>query len=332
MNALSTTEMTVIARFHSETQFSRAAWILLTFLFFSFVNDKSDAAVEKSASDYGVDYAFLTLTALSPDFAATRYKIDNSDGSQVDINILRLPAHFELTTNSLSKLQLEVAAAYQRSQQKVQTFTTPSEYIDARWDNAGIEIGLLYERKLSQQFRFTPSLRLGATHLSNTASYHGAITNSIKDAFEGTLLNWNTDSAMLNLGLGASYHWKIMNRDSRIGANFYHFMIDSFHESNPAIRFREHANLLSIDADMIFPSHEALAGKRVDFIVLLGNNIFTGANRDTLGYTHSYRTGVGAELPFRISQGLDGHLRLSTQVQRAHNMRSWLLTLGYNTE
>ena len=307
---------------------------LSTFLFLSLMCLYSIAYSnnDDGASDLGVDYAFLTLMTLSPDFAAANYTVKNDNGSEVDITITRFPYHFSLMKNEVSNLQFELSLAYQRTREIIQTFPTPNENIDAEWDTYGAGIGLLYEYYLTEHLFFTPSLRLGVARMKNHASYNGVLTDIIKNQFEGTLFNWKTNSSIQNLGLGLDYKWKLLGRSSSITTNVYHIMVDSFSESNEAVKFSENANLLSMNADMVFPSKITLLQDHVDFILLLGVNNFFGENRETLGYTTSYKVGLGAEHPIKLGQNKSRYLRVSGQLFFADNMNGWHLTIGYKTE
>lgn len=281
------------------------------------------------ASELGADYAFLSLMTLTPDFAAANYTIDNNDGSSVDVAITRLPYHVPLMESDSSKLQLEMSLAYQRTKEVILTFPELGETIDAEWNTYGADIGLLYDHKLTQHLFFTPSLRFGVTRMKNSANYNGVLTNIIKEEFDGTLFNWKTNASMVNLGLGLDYRWKLRGRPSSLAANAYHMTVDSFSESNEAVKFRENANLLSIKADMIFPTELTLSGERVDFIALLGINDFWGENKRTLGYTSSYQAGGGVEYPVTFGADKYGYIRVSGQILWADNMNGWLFSIGY---
>ncbi|KPK49788.1 MAG: hypothetical protein AMS22_13195 [Thiotrichales bacterium SG8_50] len=294
---------------------------------FSGLSGTALAGNTNDVGSYGVDYAFLFLMSLSPDFAAANYTINNDNGADVSVSIYRLPFRVDLMANSTQKLQLEGTVAYQQTRQLVPTF--PGENIDSKWTNYGGSLGLLYEQQLTDHLRFTPSLRAGVAGMNNRATYNGALTNLIKDQYEGTLVNWKTNASLTSFGLGLSYDWSLRDRPSHLNADIYHVLVDSFGESNAAIKFSESANMLAIKADMIFPTNLTIAEKRLDLVLLLGTNTFFGENRDTLGYTTSYQFGIGSELPFSWQNKTRGHVRLSGQVLWAENMKGWLVRFGY---
>ncbi|WP_455217531.1 hypothetical protein [Kaarinaea lacus] len=288
------------------------------------------AANKDGASDLGVDYAFMTMMTLSPDFAAANYTVSNPDGTDVLITIGRLPYNYEIFKNNSSNLKLEMAVARQKTTETIKTFPLPNEKIDAEWNTTGIGAGLLYQHTITDYLEFTPSLRYGLARMENNASYHGPLTQLIKDYFEGTLLNWKTNASMINLGLGLNYHWQILDRHSNIRMNYYHHLVESYNESNAAVQFRETADMLTTTADMIFPTGLFLHDRRLDFILLLGKTNYLGKNRNTLGHSASYMAGFGSELPLKWQQNITGYLRLSYQVLWADNLKGWLLTIGYN--
>ena len=285
-----------------------------------------------AANAYGADYAFLFMMTLSPDFAAANYTIHNPDGTDVDTSILRLPYAIDLVQMPGSRLKLEVVPAFQRTTQVVPTFPSPGEYIDSEWDTYGAGLGILYEYDITERFSFTPGVHVGLARMENHASYNGVLTNQIKDQFEGTLFNWTTNAFVTDLGLGLSYHWKLMDRASSVKAEIYRVMVDTFDESNAAVGFTEGANMVAVKADMIFPTNQSWNGRRVDLVTLLGANNYFGENRDTLGYTTSYQAGLGVEIPLKSESEEKNHLRLSGQVLRANNMTGWMLSIGYNTD
>ena len=265
---------------------------------------------------------------LSPDFAAARYTIDN----KVDISIGRIPYHFELLKNHKSNLQLEASLAYQHTKETIQLFSTANENIDADWYTYGADIGLLYESNLNQHLSFTPSLRLGMVRMKNNAKYNGVLTNVIKDGLEGTFFNWKTNAHIFNIGLGLNYNWKLLDRSSVLSANVHHILVNSFSESNEAVSFKETASMLTLKGEIIFPTALTIQDHRLDVVLLLGSNHFFGENRNTLGYTTSYQTGLGAEFPITINQKNYGYLRASGQMLWANNMDGWIISLGYNSE
>ena len=123
----------------------------------------------------GVDYAFLSLMTLSPDFAAANYTIDNDDGTSVDVTIGRLPYHIELTHNENSNIQLEVSLAYQFAEQLLPTFYLPGENIDSKWDTYGAGLGVLYEQRLTPYLLFISQRAIwcrqdGKTMLNSTVN------------------------------------------------------------------------------------------------------------------------------------------------------------------
>jgi hypothetical protein len=269
---------------------------------------------------------------LSTDFAAANYTIHNDDGTDVDIIIRRLPFHIGLLKDDTSDLQLEIAVAYQGTDQVIPTDPAPGENIDAVWETYGIDVGLLYELNITKNLFFTPSLRLGVTRMKNSADYNGTLTNILKDSFDNILFNWTTNTTVLNVGLGLKYRWTLLDRSSSVSADYYHINVESFNESSAAVNFNENANMITVKGDMIFPTDYTVHGDRIDLVLLLGSTSFVGENKDTLGYTTSYQVGIGSELPLKINQKKRGYLRLSAHVLWAENMNGWLLTLGYSPE
>lgn len=282
-------------------------------------------------SDFGSDYAFVVLMTLTPEFATANYTIENDAGNDIDISIARVPYHFDLSQSDYDNLTFEISAAYQRTREIIPIPLFDGEFVDSEWDSYGGEIGLLYSYNLTNQLHFTPSLRFGMAKLDNNATYNGNLANALINELDGSLFNWKTSAAILNLGLGLSYDWTLHNRQSSLKANIYRVRVNSFNESNPTIRFDEYANMLSLTADMIFPSSHYIASNRLDYVLILGNTTFLGENRRTLGYTSSNQFGIGGEAPIQWGKNNHGHIRLSGQVLWAHNMNGWLITLAYHS-
>lgn len=283
----------------------------------------------EAVENRGADYAFLYLMTLSPDIAAANYVVGSDTSEDVDISILRVPFHVDLMQNNDSRLQLEISLAVQQTELVISTFQPADEFIDARWQTYGGGLGLLYEHNINQQLKFTPSVRLGLARMENKADYHGVLTNTFKDFFDDEL-NWKTNASVLMLGLGLSYNWKLLDRASSVKADVYHAVVDTFDKTDSAIDFTEHANMLAVKADMVFPTDIIMHDERLDLVLLLGVNNFFGENRNTLGYTTSYQAGVGAEIPLKWGGEKKGYLRLSGQLIRATNMKGWMFGLGYS--
>ncbi len=303
------------------TKLHPSAFFLLLLTCFNGVVDGAD--------NRDADYAFLYLMTLSPDIAAANYVVSSDTDEDVDISILRVPFHVDLMQDTDSRLQLEIALALQQTEHIISTFSSSDEFIDSRWQTYGGGLGLLYEHNINQRLKFTPSVRLGLARMENEADFNGVLTNKVKDFFDEDL-NWKTNASVFMLGLGLSYNWKLLDRASSVKADVYHAVVDTFEKTDSAIDFTEHANMLAVKADMVFPTDIVMHDERLDLVLLLGANNFFGENRNTLGYTTSYQAGVGAEIPLKWGGEAHGYLRLSGQIIRASNMKGWMLGLGYS--
>jgi len=287
-------------------------------------------AGDATKSSSGAEYAFLSLMALSPDFSAATYSFKGGDSPDTDVTIYRLPYRFELMQRTESLLQLEVMVAYQRADAILQNFPNSGDSIDSQWDTYGAGLGLLYDYNLSKYLVFSPSLRIGITETENRTSFNGSLANApIPPEFE-SLINWKAKSSIVNIGLGLGYNWKILDRPSSLKGDVYRSLIKSFDETKPVAEYNEQANLLSIKADMIFPTTFNVYDERLDIVLLLGVNSFFGENRHVLGYSNSYQAGAGLELPLKWKQKKYGYVRFSGQIIRANNLEGWMISLGYN--
>ena len=246
----------------------------------------SNAAVADNtggAANLGVDYAFMFLMIPSPDIAAANYTIENemdprSTSRSAGCHIMLIcwqPGRENCNSNSRWPIR--------RPSSWCERSRPPGEDTDATWATYGGGPGLLYEQALTEHLRLTPSLRAGVARMTNDATYNGPLANQIKDAFEGTLLNWSTYVSVVNLGLGLSYDGSLRDRASSLKADVYRVFVDSFGESNPAVKFAEQANMLALTADMIFPTSLAVAEERLDLVLLLSLNNYFGENQRTLG-------------------------------------------------
>jgi hypothetical protein len=314
----------------SHQLFTALMAFMLVFFFLCMTVKTVVSAASTSNQGLGADYAFLAMTTISPDFSAAHYTIENENSSDVTLRIGRFPYAFTLMDRPQKSLKFEVSLAYQLTEQSIQTFPAAGEYIDSEWVTYGGDLGLLYEKALTENLHFTPSLRIGLVKMENRARYFGSQSLLLKPALDGDLLNWTTNAIVYQLSLGFKYGWKILDRQSRVRANAYRIMVESFNESSPSLSFTEPANMLEFDADVIFPTHINIAGDHLDLVLLLGMNNFVGENRDTLGFTSAYSVGIGGELPLLFKSKRYGHLRLSGSYLWADNMQGWMLTLGNN--
>lgn len=289
------------------------------------------AGVSADNGNIGADYAFLTIMTLEPEISAARYKIDSDNGDIVDIRIVRLPFHNNISENENSRLDFETAIGHQSAHESFHYIpSNQNDYVDSYWTTNGISFGLLYARTITKQLNFTPNFRLGVAQMKNDAYYYGPVSNLLKDYLENNFLGWTTDVSVTNFSLGLDYRWKIQDRSSHINCNFSHIVANTFHESSAAASFHETANLINSSVEMIIPSHQLIKNKRIDYSVLLGSDYFVGENRHTLGYVISYQIGIGAEIPFRLWREQAKHLRIGILGQWASVMRSWTLSLSYN--
>ena len=308
----------------------------LAIVVFLYISNPASAATQDThgADQFGADYAFLDLMALSTDFAASHYRIDN-DSDRVYIDIYRLPKRFTLAQTRTHTLKLEAALAYQDTRETVSTYSDANEYIDAQWITQGFSLGVIDHYQFGPHIDLVPSIRLGITRMQNIANYYGTLTQALAALYDGTLLNWTLNARLVNTGLGLRYHWKYQERENAVRATIHRISVISYNESNAVLAFRENANLLNTNAEFIVQTHAVFSQRRIDMIYLLGNNYFFGENRHTLGNVTSYQAGIGAEISLKPNnQRLQStsYLRLYAQLQWAGNLRSAMLSLGYHSD
>lgn len=279
----------------------------------------------------GSDLAFTSMLVLSPDFAAANYTIENEEivgDVDVDIAVTRLPFLVDLKKTAKTQLQLEIALAYLRTKEVIPIPVLPGETVTSRFVTYGAGLGLLYKHALTDRLQFAPSLRLGITNITNSASFSsGAPPEEANEA--KAELELTSKASVLNLGLGLVYNWELGGRPSSIQADVFHTVVDSFGETGNAPKFTESANMLAVRADMVFPTEWAINGGYLDYVLLAGSNHFFGDNRDALGYTTSYQAGIGAEIPLKWHQEQHGYLRFSGEVIFGDGIDGWLLSASY---
>lgn len=292
------------------------------------------AAAQQSSSpkNLATDYAFLSLLTLTPDFSAANYKIEQDSVPPVTVSIARLPFVWDVVeVNDKTSMGFELSLGYQKTKETVPVLDDSSEYVDSKWRGYGVSLGLLFDHKLNKNVTIEPKIRAGIVRLNNSASYYGEFTNSVvKPVYDGSLFNWNTKASVVSVGLGLIYDWQLGGRDSTVSTYVYHLNMDSFDESNEAVKFNAKANLASLKADVIVPTFATIYGKRLDAVLLGGSSLFFGENRDTLGFTSIYEAGLGIEYPIKGDKFSFGYVRLSGLVSRGENVRGWSVSLDYH--
>jgi hypothetical protein len=279
------------------------------------------------------DYAYLLLMTTTPYFATADYTIENEDGVDIDISITRFPLAINLlqTENSFLQLELEYALQTTNTIYPNPFFPNPGEYIDSEWDSYGFGLGLLYNYKIAKNLLLRPNIRYAFGGLKNDASYHGPQTIQIADQLdEAHLFNWETNASIINIGVGWTYFYKMLDRISNVRIDVNHVYVDSFNEDHEDLKFSEQANMAALRSDMIFPTGMKIFGEDLNFVVLLGTNYFFGENRNTLGYNTSYQAGFTIPIPIKWNQKKLFDLNLGYQYLWAEKMSGSAILYGFD--
>jgi len=146
------------------------------------------------------------------------------------------------------------------------------------------------------------------------------------------LFNWETNAHIINIGVGWTYFYELLERTSNVRIDINRIYVDSFNEDHKDLKFSELANMAALRNDVVFPTGMKIWGEDLNFVALLGTNYFFGENRNTLGYTTSYQAGFTIPIPVKWGQQKLFDLDLGYQWHWAENMNgeSFLFGFGLN--
>ena len=281
----------------------------------------------------GRDYAFLFLMTTSPYFTSADYTIENDDGVDIDFSISRFPFTINLfrTDNSFLELELEYASQTTRAIYPNPLVSDPVEYIDSKWHTYGFVVGLIYNYQIAKSMLLRPNIRYALGIMQNDAIYHGSQTIQIADQLdEAHLFNWETKAGILNIGLGWTYFYEMLERTSNVRLDVNHIYVDSYDEDSKDIKISERANMAALRSDLVFPAGMKLWGEDLNLVLLLGTNYFFGENRKTLGYTTSYEAGFIVPIPIKWNQKKLFDLNLGYQWLWAEKMNGSSFLYGFS--
>ena len=278
---------------------------------------------------HGSDYAFLFLMTMTPYFSSATYTIEDDEGIDIDMSIGRFPLSLTLIDSKNFFLELEAEYAYQTTKASYPTFLDPGEYVDSKWDTYGFGLGLLYNYKISTHMLLRPNIRYAFGNLQNNTRYHGSLTKQIADQLdESHLFNWESNATILNIGLGWTYFFEMLDYTSNLRIDVNRVNVDSFNEDNEDVKFSEQANMAALRTDLVFPTGVKFWEEDLNLVVLLGTNYFFGENRRTLGYTKSYQAAIVIPFPVKWEQKILFDLKLGYQWLWAERMNGTCLIFG----
>ena len=278
---------------------------------------------------HGSDYAFLFLMTMSPYFTSANYTIEDDEGIDIDLSIGRFPFSLILFENKHSFLELEAEYAYQTTKASYPTFPDPTEYVNSEWVTHGFGLGLLYNFKISTDMLLRSNIRYALGNLQNDTRYHGSLTKQIADQLqESHLFNWKSNATILNIGLGWTYFFEMLEYTSNLRVDVNRAYIDSFNEDNEGVKFNEQANMAALRTDLLFPTGIKFWEENLNLVALLGMNYFFGENRKTLGYTASYQAAIVIPFPIKWGQEILFDLKLGYQLLWAERMNGTCLIFG----
>lgn len=281
-----------------------------------------------AATKLGAGYAQMINLSAMPDLSAASYRIDAMD-PEAKLDVLHLPWRTSLARPSAdTEVRLKVAGGWMRLAQAFDVGS--SGRIGSRWSAYSVDTGLGALHRISDNLHVEPSIDVGVAQLRNRAGYQGT-ASALAPIFDGPLFNWTSDAWLLTPGIAAEWRTPIAEGRLHLRGHVAKSWVRTFHESDPAQRFRESAGTYSLRAELLQPTSVRLLDRETRWFVLAGYSGFHGGNRDALGFTGVGEVGGGFDVSI-VDQGLMARrARFSASILSGSHVRGWNvgLSLGF---
>jgi len=243
-------------------------------------------SANRQARKDGATAGYAQLIGFISDASVSGYilGVDNNLGS--NINIAKLPLEKEIFSFEGADMLIRGGFNYASVDAKNILEGMSSDQILPESEAYSVLVGLLFNLPLSELWTLRPALDVGVGRIENRIIFEGADAGQVKDLVNSQLINWSTNTVLVNLGLGLDYKRMIDIHKLTAKSNYDHTIITSFNESGDFSGFTEQIDLLNFSFDLATPWGVDLFGYPLTGIVHESNTVFLGDNRNALGFNN----------------------------------------------
>lgn len=256
---------------------------------------EAELSANQQARKDGATAGYAQLIGFISDASVSGYvlNVDNDLGS--DINIVKLPFAKKIMSFNGTDMLIRGGFNYASVDSKNLLQGLSSDQVLPQSEAYSGLVGLLFDIPLSERWKLKPALDVGIGRIENSIFFAGADAQQVKDLVNSQLINWSTNTVLVNLGLGLDYTRMIGINQLVAKANYDHTIITSFNESGDFAGFTEQTDLLNFSFDLATPWGVDLFGYPLTGILHESNTVFLGKNSNALGFNNLNALGYRVE-------------------------------------
>jgi len=154
-------------------------------------------------SGIGSSYAHILNFFVESDISASIYDVDDEANSRIDIYKFPLQKNFSLNSDGW-EIALRGIVSYATLEMNSNVLET--ETIDSKWKAYSGSVGTGLLVPVIDGLTFITAADFGLSHMENSSKYHGLLSNTLAQIFDGILYNWDTDAWIGSLVFGLDYN------------------------------------------------------------------------------------------------------------------------------
>ncbi|GAB6141106.1 hypothetical protein JCM14076_18350 [Methylosoma difficile] len=261
-------------------------------------NLASKLSAERSARVSSSTAGYAQLIGFISDASVSGYVLDvkNSQGSGIDI--IKLPLDQEIASWDNIKLSLRGSFNYASIDTKNILDGFSGDTIKPSSEAYSGMVGLLFAIPLNENWTLKPVLDAGVGRIENTIAYQGSDALQAQKLVESLVINWSTNTVLMNTGLGLDYRYTFKDFRLDLKGNYNHTLISSFSESNSFAGFTEQTDLLHFAADLSTPLGVDILTYPLSGVLHTDHTVFLGNHSNALGFSHLNAFGYRFETDF----------------------------------
>jgi hypothetical protein len=278
----------------------------------------------------GIGYAAIVDFAVSRDISSATFYPDEVDGV-VDpkLKSTKVPFRFVLGSDDTGRRPfVQGHLAYQTLGSGFDVL--PGEYVDSTWTTYGASIAGGIELPFGEHFKLLPVASVGYGRIENRAKFYGPISEALLEpALSELVFNWNANSVVYGVSLGADYRRDVGGFDIEILGSLTHHRIESTSASNEFTDIRGHVTAFDFEVNTVHATPWQLGSYPLSIVGLFGGTAILGPDRDALGFDQFYEAGIGLEGDVSAKGWKVASLRLGVKALFGPDVSGWGLILGY---
>ncbi|MDO9105169.1 MAG: hypothetical protein Q7U57_09440 [Methylovulum sp.] len=270
-------------------------------------------AADQTLRSDNVTAGYAQLIGFISDASTSGYvlNVDNRLGSQFDI--VKLPLATEIAEFDDTKLLLRGGFNYAKVDSRNLLAGISQDEVKPQSEAYSGLVGLMLALPLSKQWTLKPAIDVGIGRINNSIGFRGADALQAKQLIENLVVNWSTDVALANIGLGVEHRVELGRFTLTSTGVYNHSIISSFSEPKNLQGFTKQTDLLHFAADLSSPLGLHPFAVPLTGVFHVDSTVFLGENSDALGFSNL------AAFGYRVEADLSKKNRYITQTSIGGN-------------